>query len=224
MATLKDTVIDGSLRVRENIFLSGRSSIKDAYKKITSKDNKLIFEDFNGKETSVELPINSAINDDLNIGDEGADSHTWSINRIVAALRGDVVLDHTHKISQIEGLREIIDSLEDKTFTDGKIEGNTLVFSNKKGDVLSSIELSGTTSSSIIRDDLENGTENVWSISKVVEKLSGKLGKDEATKFITSRVEEIAQPVIEEKLGELGTIQKGTEAPTNLNLFWLDTK
>lgn len=224
MATLKDTIIDGSLRVRKDIFLNGRSSIKDAYMKITSKDNHLVLENFKGEETTVEIPINNIINDDLDVGDEGADTHTWSINRITAALRGEIVLDHTHKISQIEGLQDVIESLEEETFVDGKVENNTLMFSNKKGDVISSIDLSGISNSTLINDDLEESTENVWSISKVVEMLSNKLDKDGVSDFIAEKVDSIAPPIIEEKLGELGTIQKGTEAPTNLNLFWLDTK
>lgn len=224
MATLKDTIIDGSLRVRKDIFLNGRSSIKDAYMKITSKGNNLILENFNGEETTIEIPINSIINDDLDVGDEGADTHTWSIDRITSALRGNIVLDHTHKISQINGLQEVIDSIEDETFTNGKIEDNVLIFSNKKGDALSSIDLSEVSSSNLINDELESSTENVWSISKVVEKLSSKLDKEGVAEFIAEKIDDIAPPIIEEKLGELGTIQKGTEAPTNLNLFWLDTK
>ena len=60
--------------------------------------------------------------------------------------------------------------------------------------------------------------------------LSGKLDEDRAAEFIGDKVEIIAPPIIEEhieeQLGELigCTILKGTVAPTNTNLFWLDTK
>jgi len=98
MAKLRDTIVDGDLRVRGDIFVNGRISLKDAIRAIRLEHSELVFENFNEEETRIELgtiipdstgSTGTVIDDSIEAGEVLSDSRTWSINRIVSELRNN---------------------------------------------------------------------------------------------------------------------------------------
>lgn len=95
-------------------------------------------------------------------------------------------------------------------------------------EMLGSLGGSGTTpdnQNGIINDAIEPenpfASTHTWSVKKIAEQLSGKVGQEE----LKSAVEVAVAEAVQEEVNNLdGLIAKGSTAPSNLDSIWLDTQ
>lgn len=99
-------------------------------------------------------------------------------------------------------------------------------------EILESLGGSGTnpdTPSGIIDDSIEAGnpsaSTHTWSVKKIAEQLSGKVGQDELKSAVDTAVTEAVAEAVQEEVSNLdGLITKSPTAPSNLDSIWLDTQ
>ncbi|MGN1217866.1 MAG: hypothetical protein ACI4TD_07815, partial [Phocaeicola sp.] len=128
MAKLRDTIVDGDLRVRGDVLVNGRVNLKEAIRAIRVEHSELVLENFNEEETRIELGVSppgtdggdsAIIDDSIEPGEANAGNRTWSINRIATELRnsgsGATIRDDvTSSTTHVWSISKVVEQLNKK--------------------------------------------------------------------------------------------------------------